>query len=138
MGAWSYESFGNDEACDWVARLEEQEDFGFVESTLDAVINVGSDYLEAPEACEAIAAAEVLARARGNPGTEETTSHGVDAWLQRVNVKPSATLIVKARRALDRIQTEPSEWMELWEDSDDLDAWRAAVNDLTVRVGAQL
>lgn len=138
MGAWSHESFGNDEACDWVARLEEQDDFGFVESTLDAVINVGGDYLEAPEACEAIAAAEVLARACGNPGNAESAPQGVDAWLQRVNVKPSATLMVKARQALDRIQTEPSELMELWEDSDAPDAWRVAVNDLAARVAAEL
>ena len=136
MGAWSHESFGNDDACDWVAQLEQQDDFSFVEYALDAVINAGSDYLEAPEACAAIAAAEVVARAQGNAGTQDKTSRDVDAWLRRVKVKPAATLIGKARQALDRIQTEPSELMELWDESDDLDAWRAALKALTVRVGA--
>jgi len=69
MGAWSYESFGNDDACDWIAQLEEHNDLGFVESTLDAVLAVGDDYLEAPEACEAIAAAKVVARLRGDAGS---------------------------------------------------------------------
>ena len=136
MGAWSYESFGNDDACDWVAQLEEQDDFSFVESALDAVINTGSDYLEAPEACAAIAAAEVVARSQGNVGTQDEISWNVDAWLQRVKVKPSASLIGKARQALDRIQTEPSELMELWDESDDWDAWRAALKALMARVGA--
>jgi hypothetical protein len=134
MGAWSHESFGNDDACDWLAQLEEQDDFSVVESAFDAVIDAGADYLEAPEACEAIAAAEVVARAQGNVGTQDDISQDIDAWLQRVKVKPSATVIAKARRALDRIQTEPSELMELWEESDDADAWRAAVKALAARV----
>jgi hypothetical protein len=134
MGAWSHESFGNDDACDWLAQLEEQDDFSVVESAFDAVIDVGADYLEAPEACEAIAAAEVVARAQGNVGSQDDISQDIDAWLQRVKVKPSATVIAKARRALDRIQTEPSELMELWEESDDADAWRAAVKALAARV----
>ena len=48
MGAWSHEAFGNDDAGDWIAQLEERKDLGLVESTLDAVLAVGDDYLEAP------------------------------------------------------------------------------------------
>jgi hypothetical protein len=79
MGTWSHESFGNDDACDWVAELKEHDDFSFVESTIDALISVGDEFLEAPEACAAIAAAEVVARAQGNFGTKDDTSESVDA-----------------------------------------------------------
>jgi hypothetical protein len=57
--------------------------------------------------------------------------------LQRIKAKPSASLISKTGRALDRILTEPSELIELWEESEEVDAWRAAVNALKVRVCKQ-
>jgi hypothetical protein len=136
MGAWSCESFGNDDACDWIAQLEEHDDLGFVESTLDAVLAVGDDYLEAPEACEAIAAAEVVARLQGHPGSRDSSSEDVDAWVTRVKLQPSATLIDKARRALDRILTEPSELLELWDEAGPSGEWLAAVNKLKERVHA--
>ncbi|MFL6673089.1 MAG: DUF4259 domain-containing protein [Massilia sp.] len=136
MGTWSHESFGNDDACDWVAQLEECTDLSFVESTLDALLAVGDEYLEAPEACEAIAAAEVVARLQGNFETHDANSKEVDAWVERVKLQPSSILIGKAHRALDRILTEPSELMELWEESEESGAWQAAIKDLKVRIGA--
>lgn len=69
MRAWSHESFGNDDAGDWIAQLEERNDLALVESTLDAVLAMGDDYLKAPEACEAIAAAEVVAQRPAAPST---------------------------------------------------------------------
>ena len=136
MGAWSYESFGNDDACDWIAQLEEHNDLGFVESTFDALLAVGDDYLEAPEACEAIAAAEVVARLQGRSGGQDASSENVDAWVDRVKLQPSAILIDKARRALDRILAEPSELLELWEDAEPSGAWQAEVKKLKARVSA--
>ena len=136
MGAWSYESFGNDDACDWIAQLEEHNDLGFVESTFDRLLAVGDEYLEAPEACEAIAAAEVVARLQGHPGSRDPSSEVVDAWVQRVKLQPSASLIDMARRALDRILTEPSELLELWEEAEPSGEWQAAVEKLKARVNA--
>lgn len=136
MGTWSYESFGNDDACDWAAQLVEQNDLSFVESTLDALLAVGDEYLEAPEASEAIAAAEVVARLRGNFGDEDASSKDVNAWVKGVKLQPSSVLLDKACRALDRILTEPSELMELWEESENSGAWYAAVKELKARVGA--
>jgi hypothetical protein len=134
MGAWSYESFGNDDACDWIAELEEHDDLGFVESTFDAVLAVGDDYLEAPEACAAIAAAEVVARLQGHFGRKDASSEGVDAWVERVRLQPPASLIDKACRALDRILSDPSELLELWEDAEPSGAWQAEVKNLKARV----
>jgi hypothetical protein len=137
MGTWSHESFGNDDAADWAADLEEAGDLDFVESTLDAVLDVGKEYLEAPEAARAIAAAEAIARLQGRFGTRDAHSEGVDNWVSRGGVKPSPALAAKAQRALDRILTEPSELLELWEDvEEEVDNWKAAVQDLKARLKA--
>jgi len=134
MGAWSHEAFGNDDAADWIAQLEERNDLGLVESTLDAVLAIGDDYLEAPEASEAIAAAEVVARLQGRPGNGDADTEAVDEWVARVKLPAPPALIAKARRALDRILTEPSELMELRDESEDAAAWRASVEDLKARL----
>jgi hypothetical protein len=134
MGAWSHESFGNDDACDWVAQLEEHDNFCFVESTLDVLLKVGGEYLEAPEASEAIAAAEVVARSQGNFGSKNDNSQNVNAWVERVNLRPPPALIDKTCRALDRILTEPSELMELWGESEESEAWQSEVKGLRARV----
>jgi len=134
MGAWSRESFGNDDACDWAAQLDEYDDLGFVEATLDTVLEAGEDELEAPEASEAIAAAEVVARLQGNPGTADDLPEEVDAWVERSQLLPSADLAAKARRALDRVLAGPSELMELWDESGESEAWQASVRELKGRI----
>jgi Domain of unknown function (DUF4259) len=134
MGAWSHESFGNDDASDWAARLAAYDDLGLVESTLDAVLEVGDDYLEAPEASEAIAAAEVVARLQGNAGTPDTAPEEVDAWVERIQLLPSPGLAAKARRALDRVLAGPSELMERWDESGEADVWKTAVRELKDRI----
>jgi hypothetical protein len=136
MGAWSHESFGNDIACDWAADLQEGDDIVPVVAALDAVLDIGDDYLEAPEASEAIAAAEVVARLQGRFGVRDAYSEGLDAWVARVGIAPTPELAAKARRALDRIVTEPSELLELWEDSGEPGEWHAAVADLKDRIAA--
>ena len=136
MGAWSHESFGNDDACDWVAELQEGTSLRPVESAFDEVIDAGDDYLEAPQACVAIAAAEVVARLRGRFGLCDAYSERIDQWVARVELEPAPPLIAKARLALERVLAEPSELLELWEDSHDSSEWRAAVTDLASRVGS--
>lgn len=135
MGAWSHESFGNDDACDWAAQLDEYDDLSLVEATLDAVLEAGDDDdLEAPEASEAIAAAEVVARLQGNPGAADDVPEGLDAWVERIQLLPSADLAAKARRALDRVLAAPSELMELWDESGEAEAWQASVRQLKGRI----
>lgn len=134
MGAWSHESFGNDDACDWAAQLDEYDDLSLVEATLDTVLDAGDDELEAPEASEAIAAAEVVARLQGNPGTADALPEELDAWVERIRLLPSADLATKARRALDRVLAGPSELMELWDESGESEAWQASVRELKDRI----
>ena len=134
MGAWSHESFGNDDACDWVSQLVDSNDLTVVETTLDAVMNIGMDYLEAPQACEGIAAAEVVARLQGHFGQKDAYSESLDQWVSESKFKPSLSLAAKAHRALDRIISEPSELFELWHEGDEGTKWMGAVRDLRNRI----
>ena len=68
-GAWDTGPFDNDDALDWVWELSESNDLAVIEATLESAAN-SSGYLEAPTASMAIAAAEVVAALRGNPGQD--------------------------------------------------------------------
>ncbi|MEF9415625.1 DUF4259 domain-containing protein [Ralstonia sp. SM1864_UCD524_TZ4] len=134
MGAWSHESFGNDDACDFAADVAETNDLSLVESAFDAVLAAGDDDLEAPEASQAVAAAEVVARLQGHWGVRNADSESIDAWIKRAGITPPCDIVHKARQALDRIVCEPSELLELWQESEDGDKWRDAVRELRARL----
>lgn len=119
MGTWSHEPFGNDTASDWAYGLVEQKDFSLVAQAIQEVLDNGSDYLDAGLAVEAVAAAEVLAKALGRGTQADAYTEEVDAWLKSVAEKPSSELLSKARDALNRIMGPDSELRELWEESDD-------------------
>lgn len=131
MGAWDATSFGNDTANDWVYGLEECNDLSLVESTLQKIIDAGDDYIEASDAEEAIAAAEVLAALLGHPPELNAYTENVSAWVSAHPITPPAELVQKALRALNRIQSEPSELLELWEDAVE---WQEAVQELVGRL----
>ena len=134
MGAWSTDSFGNDTACDWAYGLEETSDLSLVRETIERVIECGDeDCLEAPDADEAIAAVEVIARLKGNFGERDAHSETVDNWVAAHPQKPPQDLVKLAGKALDRILRPPSELLELWEESDEFDPWKKSVLDLKDR-----
>ena len=133
MGAWSKESFGNDTACDWAYRLEKCSDLSLVRETIQAVLDAGDEYLEADAASEVIVAVEVIARLRGNFGVRDSYSESTDAWVAAHPQQPPQDLVELAIQALDRILSKPSELLELWEESDEFEAWNNSVLDLKNR-----
>lgn len=136
MGAWSMDAFGNDDAADWAQELEEAEDFSPIEEAIEAVLGVGDEYLEAPEASVAVAAIEVLARLGGSPGEPSVYSEAADQWVARQQARPDAELIDKAQAVIARILAEDSELNELWQESEDYEAWRAGLEALGARLSA--
>lgn len=130
MGAWAHGSFGNDDALDWVGELEGAEGVEPIAEAFEAVLAAGDDYLKAPEASAALAAAEVVAALLGRPAAELPDE--VAAWV--VGKKsPAAGLVKKAERAVRRI-LEASELKDLWADSGDSAKWQADVEGLLRRV----
>lgn len=136
MGTWSHEPFGNDTASDWAYDLEEQKDFSLVAQAIQGVLDNGEDYLDADLAVEAIAAAEVLAKALGRGTQTDAYTEKVDVWLASIKAKPSADLLSDAHAALARIMGSDSELKELWEESDDFEDWMSSVKALQSAVSA--
>ena len=134
MGAWSHDIFGNDDACDWAAMLLESNSIAFVDKTLDRVLEVDGQYLESPDAALGLAAAEVVASLLGHPGEKSAYTQKLDEWQASQAGKPSAQLIQKAQAAAARVIAEPCELMELWQDTDDFETWKATVLDLQSRL----
>lgn len=135
MGTWLVDSFGNDDACDWADGLEEVSDLSLVEDTINAVLALGNEYVEAPEATAAIAAIEVIARLQGNWGERSAYSLNTDMWVEEHKLlKPSKELVQKAHLVITRILAENSELNELWQESDEYNAWLQSVTELKSRV----
>jgi hypothetical protein len=131
MGAWSHESFGNDDACDFAIELESTNDLSAVEEAFNRVLSVEGEYLEAPEASQAIAAAEVIARLQGHWGKRDAYSRAVDEWVIKTDATATPALVQKALKVLDRVLVEPSELLELWEQDE---AWKASIYELMDRI----
>lgn len=136
MVAWGTAVFDNDNACDWGTRLERSQDLSLVAATVQSVLNKGNDYLEAPEAEEALAAIEVLARSRGHWGPRNEHTQVVDEWVERMHPAPSAELLEQARQALARIMSAPCELLELWQETGKFESWSTHVRDLKRRLDA--
>lgn len=135
MGTWSVDAFGNDDAADWAFELEESEDLAPIEQAIATVLEAGDEYIEAPDAAVALAAIEALARLMGKPGERTAYTENVDKWVASADVEPSADLVDQALAAIARILGDNSELRELWEESEDFDAWIASVSELRDRLG---
>lgn len=134
MGAWSHEPFGNDDANDWAYGLEDVSDLSLIDEALDRVL-AADDYLEAPEASEAVAAVEVLAKLFGKGTQTDSYTEKVDEWVKSVAAKPSSSLLVKASRTLERILGENSELRELWEEGG-AEEWLGSISALKKAISA--
>lgn len=131
MGSWDATSFGNDTANDWVYDLEESDDLSFIDASLQKILDAGDDYIEAPEAEEAVAASEVLAWLMGRPSAVNSHTEKVAAWVAEHPLKVPAGLAEKALFVLERIQEDASELNEMWEDDP---KWAASMADLCTRL----
>ncbi len=134
MGAWGVLAFDNDDACDWAYELELVDDFSLIEAAFDSVESSG-DYLEAPAACIALAACEVLARASGGGGVKNSYTEDIDNWVDQHKLKPPKALLDRARHAITRVVGENSELRGLWDESENAKEWRDGVEDLRTRLG---
>ena len=134
MGAWGAGVFENDTACDFAADIVERNDLASLEKAIDRVLAVQDAYLEAPDAEEALAAADIVARLNGSPGVRTSFTAAIDGWVERQRVHPSREVVEKARLCIARILTEPSEILELWKESDEFDAWKNTVGEVSKRL----
>jgi uncharacterized membrane protein YccC len=127
MGTWGTGPFDDDQAADWVWELQKAKDWGVVMTALQRAADAAADaYLEAPDGQIAWAAAAVVAAA-DDAGV--TAPEEVSRWLasHRADRPPDARSL--AARALQRITSNQSELVELWEEAGD-EEWRANIKRL--------
>lgn len=124
MGAWGIGNFENDDALDFVYEVEESGDVA-VQNALRQVLSDAT--ADAPDACMALAAAELIAIKLGNPPGDRPDS--LQAALDRMTATPKEL----AGRAVDQIASN-SELKDLWAETDEFDAWLALQTDLKKRL----
>jgi Domain of unknown function (DUF4259) len=116
VGTWGAGPFQNDDALDFLAELRELPPADLDSRIRSALALPADGYLEMPEACAAIAAAGLIAVARGVvfDGLDEK----VIELAQSDGVILDAQLTDLALAALLRVDGESSEWRELWSESE--------------------
>lgn len=131
MGAWDTGIFDNDDAADWLIRLDDDGD-GAIDDALAAVLDAGPGYLERDVGASALAAAEVVAALRGQPSPGVPPE--VTSWVADHPRTPDQQRLERARRAVDLVaNVQSSEVAELWDGAHGAD-WQRILNDLRTRL----
>ena len=131
MGAWGPGVFENDDASDWVWELEDDSDGAILAEALGVVLDLPADeQVESPESSNALAAAEIIASARGDRSPKLPTE--AVAWLDAHSSAVDDRLRSLALAAVARIATD-SELKDLWNEAGD-PAWSEAVTALQARL----
>ncbi|HEX9210695.1 MAG TPA: DUF4259 domain-containing protein [Bradyrhizobium sp.] len=134
MGAWGLGVFENDTSCDFASAVADGGGIDALREAIERVLSSRRNYLEASDAEEGLAAADIVARLRGNPGQQSTYTAAVDAWVAKSKAVAADELVQKAKQVVARILAEPSELLELWAESQDFDGWKRAVEDVARRL----
>ena len=130
MGAWETGNFGNDDASDWVYDLRESSGAGLLKEAFSTVS--AQDYPDGPDSCIALAAAEIVAAAKGKPAAD--LPDGARKWLgNQTEVNSIKKLAKSAIAAVNKISVK-SELRDLWEESDSWHDWQQAVEGLRRRL----
>jgi Domain of unknown function (DUF4259) len=133
MGAWTEDTFGNDTSCDWIGTFLENPGLDIVWEAINSVLEA-SDYLESDEACNCLAACELIARTQGKWGLKNSYSEKLDDWVQTNPMVVPNDLKIAADSAIKRILDSDSELPELWDDGGRNDAWHDAIDNLRERI----
>ena len=138
MGIWSVEGFASDEALDWLQRLDPAEGTEPVRRALHYLAEWSDPDLDATRAVIALAAAELVAALYGHP--HPSLPEPARRWLAAQSGEErgggaDVEALVLATRALDFVVTS-SELAEIWSQRADERVWRAALDDLRMRLAA--
>jgi hypothetical protein len=133
MGAWAEYTFGNDSACDWQGSFLDDPGLGTVREAIDAVLSF-EGYLDSDEACDCLAACEVIARLQGKWGLRNSYSEDLDRWVEKNPMPVPDDLKEAADSAIERILGSNSELPELWDEGGRNEKWHRAIDDLRERI----
>ncbi|HEX6058152.1 MAG TPA: DUF4259 domain-containing protein [Gemmatimonadaceae bacterium] len=145
MGIWGIDGFASDEALDWLAGLPRDSGTEPVRRALRRAVETSDPHLATGEAEIALAAAELAAALHGHP--HPALPDAARRWVEHVRAGGSGeageagdddgalAMLVDATRALDLVVTS-SALAEIWSQRTDERLWRAALDDLRMRLAA--
>ena len=137
MGAWGTGSFENDDALNFLDRLEGHGVVAVTQAFREVTSLDADDYVEVDSASSAIAAAELVAA--GHDGEVSQLPEPARQWLDKHHGSVATPDIQSvARRAVERVLMG-SELKDLWSEGDDdaeAAAWEQSVRDLIQRLQA--
>jgi len=125
-------NFANDEATDWLYDLEETYGAELLSEAFDVITK--GEFHEQADCCIALAAAEIVAAAKGHPAAD--LPEDARKWLgnqDTADVKKIQALSKKAITAVKKIQNK-SELRDQWEDTDEWHSWTVVVEGLLKRL----
>jgi Domain of unknown function (DUF4259) len=132
MGSWGRGNFENDDAVDWIEALVDGDDTTAIESALHEVTTAAAnDYVNSNESRRALAAAEIVAAARGFPA-DELPEWAID-WVATHDVPRGYETVTLALDAIQRIATD-SELRVVTEEAQLMDVWIDVLDDLVRRL----
>ena len=134
MVAWDAGNFGNDDAVDWLKSLTESGGEQSIREAIECIEAFPEDeFLDAVFCSQALAAAEIIAAAKGSPSLEGFPEEAA-GWLKKNPLQPDESLLKGTRKAVDRILNN-SELKELWQEGCSNDEWHLTIIDLRRRLG---
>jgi len=123
-------SFENDDALEWVDDLEDSFGITMLQEAFTRVEK--NKYPDSVDCCVALAAAEVVAAAKGKPSPDLPA--GVRSWLEEEEDADSIKSLDKAAiKVVNKIRNN-SELKESWQDTDDWQEWQRVLNKLEERL----
>lgn len=139
MGAWGIRNFDNDGAADFVYDIYDNGKKAIKNAFLKIINPKDDDDLDSSDCEEALAAAEIIAAAKGNPS--EDLPKEMNDWLIKNDVltfkkslfSKKIDIVNLAESSVKKIILN-SELRELWEETDDFDTWNTIQADLIKRL----
>jgi len=130
MGTWGYYNFDNDPAADFGENFRENPTEAVLYEALTTAAEE-EDYLEADEASEALAAAEIVAAMMGKPANDFPP--GLIPAIMNLNAGENEELQELAIEAVEAV-VKSSEVQELWAESGDAAKWQEVQQNLLERL----
>lgn len=128
MGAKETGNFANEDASDWLYELEESSGPDLLKDAFQAI----NGYPEVSDCCIALAAAEVVAAAKGSPSVDLPDE--LRRWLEDQESLDAIKALAKpAIAAVNKVSTK-SELKDQWEESDSWHDWLQEVEGLRRRL----
>ncbi|MCR5890099.1 DUF4259 domain-containing protein [Hymenobacter sp. J193] len=130
MGTWGYRNFDNDTAADFAADFRDQPSEALLLAAL-ATAAEEEEYIDADDASEALAAAEIVAAILGKPSKDFPAD--LIPVIVKLDAGESEDLRELAQEAVEAVRKQ-SELQELWAETSDADAWQQELQGLLNRL----